>query len=363
MLREHRGKTAVGLVVTVGLLWWVLRDVSATEVFRELGTANPWLLGGAVVLATFSFVLRAMRWRVLLLPTHSVTRFDSRFGATCIGFTVNNLLPARLGEFARAISLARCERIGVGASFASLVVERVFDGLVLAFFLFGTISLPEFPLGESATASLVRRTANLGAISFGVALAVLWLAARRPERAISIFRRSIGRLLGARLRRRAVELLRSFMQGLGSLKQPAVFVRALAWSVVVWLNLAASMWLGLLAFDIREPGFAGAMFLQSLIAFAVAAPSSPGFFGPFEFSARIGLGVWGIRSASIVSFVTSYHVLTFLPVTVIGLWYIRRFGLTWSEMSRSEALVGSGEGTGATGTDAAAASDRARGTL
>lgn len=344
-MREHRGKTAAGLVITVGLLWWVLRDVSAAEVIHELRAADPWLLGGAVLLATFSFVLRAMRWRVLLLPAHAGSRFDSRFGATCIGFTVNNLLPARLGEFARAIALARSESIGIGASFASLVVERVFDGLILAFFLLVTISLPDFPLGEGTTASLVRRTANLGAIGFGVAFALLWLAARKPDVAIGAFRGSIGRLLGARLRQRALSVLESFIQGLGSLRQPAVFVKALAWSAVVWLNLSASVWLGLLAFDIREPGFTGAMFLQSLIAFAVAAPSSPGFFGPFEFSARIGLGAWEIGSARIVSFATSYHILTFLPVTLIGLWYIRRFGLTWAEMGRSEELFESGDGT------------------
>jgi glycosyltransferase 2 family protein len=74
-----------------------------------------------------------------------------------------------------------------------------------------------------------------------------------------------------------------------------------------------------------------------LIAFAVAAPSSPGFFGVFEAACRLGLGVWDIAPSRVVSFATSYHILTFIPVTLIGLWYLRRFGLSWEDVERGEA--------------------------
>jgi len=338
-VRGHAGKTVAGLLLTALLLWWVLRDVSVPDVWERVTQADPWYLAGCVLVATFSFVLRALRWRVLLAPAHPDTRFGPRFGATCVGFTVNNLLPARLGEFARAYALSRTETLNIGASVASLVAERVFDGLVLAFFLFATISLPEFPLGEGATATLVRRTANLGAIAFGAAFLVLWLAARHPQRSLALFERSVGRLLKPSLRGRTTRLVEGFLSGLGALRDTATFVRALLWSVVVWLNLSVSMWLGLLAFDITAPGLPGSIFLQAVVAFAVAAPSSPGFFGVFEAAARLGLGVYDVPPTDMVSFATSYHILTFIPVTLLGLWYIRRFGLTWSEMGRSEEIV------------------------
>lgn len=339
MVRGHALKSAVGLALTVLLLWWVLRDVSVAEVWDRVRQADPWLLTGAVVAATFSFVLRAARWRVLLRPRYPDTRFVPRFGATCIGFAVNNLLPARLGEFARAYSLSRTEGINIGASVASLVAERIFDGLVLAFFLFVTISLPGFPLGEGATALAVRRTANLGALAFGLAFFLLWLAARHPDRSIGLFERTLGRLFRPGLRERASRLVAGFLEGLGALHNTATFVQALLWSVVVWLNLSVSIWLGLLAFGIAAPGLTGAIFLQSVIAFAVAAPSSPGFFGVFEAAARLGLGVYDVPATDMVSFATSYHILTFLPVTILGLFYIRHFGLSWSEMGHSEEIV------------------------
>jgi len=130
-----------------------------------------------------------------------------------------------------------------------------------------------------------------------------------------------------------------FLAGLGSLHDTATFVKALGWSVVVWVNLSVSIWLGLLAFDITGPGLTGSIFLQSVIAFAVAAPSSPGFFGVFEAAARLGLGVYDVPVTDMVSFATSYHILTFLPVTLMGLWFIRHFGLSWSEMGHSEEIV------------------------
>jgi uncharacterized protein (TIRG00374 family) len=350
---RHRWKTVLGIAITVALLAWVLRDVSAQEVWHELRQSSPvWLLL-AVVLATLSFALRAIRWKILLEPVISETSFDSRFGAVCIGFAVNNILPARLGEFTRAFALTRMEPLPLSASIASLVVERILDGVVLAIFLFVTISLPGFPLGDGTTAELIRRTANIGAVVFGVGLGLLWLAARRPEATSRLFDRTVARWLPDRFAEKASRATASFVNGLGALASARVFVRALFWSFVVWIDLSLSVWAGLEAFDITGPGIAGSHFLQAVIAFAVAAPSSPGFFGVFEAAARVGLGPWNVSAARVVSFATSYHILTFIPVTLIGLWYLQRLGLSWSDVGRAGTQVEAEspkvvEGSGAT---------------
>ncbi len=333
-----RLKAAIGLLITVLLLWWVLRDVSPAEVWAELKAADPWLMIAAVVVATFSFVLRALRWRVLLEPRHEGTDFDTRFGATCAGFAANNVLPARLGEFIRAYVLASVARIPLGGSIGSLVVERVLDGLVLAVLLFTTILLPDFPLGESSAAELVQRTAIVGAIVFLAGFGLLWMAARRPAGTLVWWDRTLGRAVPHRLADRARGLVDSFVRGLGALSSTGVFVRALGWSIAVWLCLAASIWLGLLAFDITAPGFTGAIFVQAMIAFAVAAPSTPGFFGVFEAATRLGLGIWDVPEAAMVGFATSYHILTLIPVTVLGLLYLRRIGLRLTDVSRGGAV-------------------------
>ncbi len=336
MLKAHRLKTLLGLVITVALLAWVLRDVSAVAVLAELRAANVWLLAAMVIVATVPFLLRAFRWHVLLLPGFPNSSLGHRFAAVCIGFMTNNVLPARLGEFARAYSFTRIEPIPISQSIASLVVERVFDAVILGGFLVFTLSYGDFAARQTA---LVRGAGVTAGVLFGLALVLLWAMARWPRRTLNLVEQLVGRFLSPSLTERAVGILASFIRGLGALHDPWVFARALLWSAAVWLCIAASVWIGLLAFGIREPGFIGAMFVQAVIAFAVAIPSSPGFFGPFEAAARVALGAYGVDSVRIVSFATGYHILTFIPVTVLGIWYLYRLGIRWSEVEHSEELV------------------------
>lgn len=329
-----RVKVFIGLVITAALLWWVLRDVSFAEVAAEVREANPWWLAAAIVAATFNFVLRAMRWKVLLEPEHPGSSLDERFGATAAGVAANNLFPARMGELVRAFVLSRVATIPFGASVGSLVVERVLDGLVLISLLLGPLLLPGFPIGDPETAAFVHRVALLGSAAFVGGFFVLWLASRNPASAVRVWGATLGRLVPRRFAAGITHLVDTFVHGLGAVRRPAVLIRAVAWTYLVWFTVAASIWFSLLAFDITGPGFVGALFVQAVIAFAVAIPSTPGFVGVFEAGARIGLAPWDIPDSTIVSFATSYHILTFIPITLIGLWYLRRFGLKWSDVNR-----------------------------
>ena len=338
---RRRWQALLGVAITVALLWWTLRDVPLHEVWAHAVQADLWWLLATVATATLSFVPRALRWHVLLLPIHASTRFRSRFEAVCIGAMANNLLPMRLGEFARAYSFSRMEPVGTSAAFGSLVVERVFDGLVLASFLALGLALPGSPVaGNGGDAMMVRRLAGGAAAVFGGAAVGLWLLARFPAKILRLFEHTLGRLLSPDLTDRGVEVLGSFIDGLGSLHRPGVFLRTLAWTVAVWVMAALSIWFGLLAFDIGDPGLAGGLFLQALIGFAVAIPSSPGFFGPFEAASRVGLGFFGVEAARAVGFAGVYHVTTFLPVTLLGLLFMHRLGLRLKELERSEEMVG-----------------------
>ena len=76
-----------------------------------------------------------------------------------------------------------------------------------------------------------------------------------------------------------------------------------------------------------EAPLSAAFFLQSLLAFAVAAPSAPGFFGPFEAATKVALAVYGIDNTLAVSYALGYHILGWIPITVIGFWYLAKMGL------------------------------------
>ena len=331
---KRRITVFVGILVSIALLFYALRDVSADELLRHVGDADPWLLLAATVVATLTFHLRAIRWQVLLRASDGHLPFGSRYAAVCIGFMANNVLPGRLGEFARAYSLSRIEPVSLSASLASLVVERLLDAIVLMVFL-----VPAFFLGgvDEAASRTLRDFFTVAVILVSLALVTFGLLVRFPGRFLRLAKTWSHRLGPDRVADRVTEILAAFVDGLGALRNAHVFARAMLWSFAVWGWNALSFYLGFLAFDIRSPGFEGALVLQTTIGFAVAIPSTPGFFGPFETAARLALELHQIEPARIISFAAGYHILTFLPITILGIWYMRRLGISRREFGRRGA--------------------------
>lgn len=338
-------QTVLGLAVSLLLLYWVLHDVSFTELWAHIRDADIGLLALSIAIQTALFLVRAARWKIFLKPALERPSFYSRFASTCIGFMANNLLPARVGEFARAYALSRSQPITVSASFGSLVVERLFDGLTLAAFLAAPLFLPGFRLAPGLGDQIVSKVAVVLLIFGGVAVALLVLI-MRPDLAGRLFRASLGRLLPVRAADKIADVMKSFIGGLGSMRRLDLVVAGFAWSFAHWLGGALALYVGMLAFGITEPGYLGAVFLQAVNAFLVSIPSSPGFFGPFEAGVRLALAPFGVPASQAVSFAAAFHIGSFTPVTLLGLYYLSRLGLSWGEVGHSEELVeGNGQGS------------------
>lgn len=335
---RHHLRTAVGVVLSLLLLIWVLRDVSISEVLHELGSADPLLFSLAILATMVGFWFRAVRWGILLLPLHPALPFRPRFAATVIGFAANNLLPARVGEFARALSLSKLTTVGTGAAFATLVIERMLDGLVVVGLLFVSMSMASFPeVGSIGGVDPRAAALTIAVVVGGMAILMVALVAA-PGRVLRLAE-TLVRVFPPRFRRPLLAALNSFLAGLTVLRSPRLFAVSLVWAIAQWLFLATSFVLAFRAFGITEVDFWGAVFLQSLIGLAVAIPSSPGFFGPFEAAAKIGLGFWGVAPEKAVSFAVGFHIGGFIPVTLIGIYYLWRLNLSWSEVKHSEEAV------------------------
>lgn len=337
--------TAVGLVLSLLLIYWALHDVSFQELWDHLRAADLPLLLLAIGVQTSAFLIRALRWRVFLRPAIAQPSYRARFASTCIGFMANNLLPARVGEFARAYALSRVQPISVSASLGSLVVERIFDALILAALLAAPLLIPGFAAGALSGDRFGSRLALVIVLFGGLAL-VLGTLIRKPELVITLFEKTVGRILPHRLSERMTEVMGSFIAGLGALRSPALIAAGVFWSVVHWAWAGLAYFFGLLAFDITRPGYLGALFLQSVNAFAVAIPSSPGFFGPFEASVRLALTPFDVAPSRAASFAIAFHIGAFLPVTLLGLYYVGRLGLSWTEVEHSEEIVEGAEASG-----------------
>jgi uncharacterized protein (TIRG00374 family) len=309
-----------------------------------IAEADPLLLFFSAVLATFVFWIRAWRWKSILEPVLPDSPFRSRFAATTIGFMGNNLLPMRIGEFMRAYALSRLEPVPVVSAFTSLVIERLLDAVFIVSFLFISMVLPGFP-GFGVEGTIYTTAARGVAVFVIVAFLLLGSFVIWPTPAVRMTEALAARLPRA-VRRPLVDSLEAFLAGAGILRRPRLVSRALAWTVVLWLVNAFSIWLAFHAFGM-DLAFTAALFFQSILALAISVPSPPGFFGPFELAAKVVLAdMWGMDAAHAIAMAGGFHIVGFIPVTVIGIYYARLIAVAARANGRGDHRNGRGATTG-----------------
>lgn len=328
---------AAGLALTALLLAWVLHDVRPAVVLAHARRADPLWLAAAVLVATVTFPLRTIRWRLILRDVDGQRLpWAPLWHATAVGFMANNLLPARAGEFARAYVAKRQLALRFTTALASIGVERVFDGLLLVALMALAIAAPSFPRQATIEGTPVAGIATAVALAFGAVLVVALVAVHRPAFWTAALGRAARRLLPARIADRAVSVVDGLLAGLAVLRSPGRFAGVVAWSVVLWVVNAASFALCFRAFGIAVPAEA-ALLLQGMIALGVAIPAAPGFWGLFEAAARVTLTLYGIEAEQAVSYAVTYHLTTFLPITLLGLYSQSRVHVRLGELRRVQA--------------------------
>ena len=309
----------MGLAVTAGFLVWAVRGVDLRDVWAGVRQANLLLVLLAAGVATLTFPLRTVRWRVLLRAEDGAPyRLRPLWNATAIGFMANNLLPARAGEFARAWIASRELPVRFTTSLASIGVERVFDGLMMLALMAVAIAVPSFPSHATVYGTPLSHIATAMAIGFGAALVVAFLVALRPEPWLAVLDRAAGLVLPTRIATRVRSMADGLVAGLAVLKSPARFAAVIGWSLALWLVNAAAFALCFRAFHLPVPA-EGALLLQGLIGFAVAIPAAPGYVGVFEIATKLTLQFYGIDATLALAYAFAFHLAGFVPITVLGL--------------------------------------------
>jgi glycosyltransferase 2 family protein len=316
----------LGLVISALALWWTLRDVHLREVLEHVRRGNLWLMLLSTIAATGIFPLRARRWRPILHRVLPNARFGPLWRATAIGMMASNVLPARVGEVARAFALSReVRRIPFTSAFASVAVDRVFDGVVVLLLMFVATLDPRFRDGATIAGQPASYWVGAGAVFIAAVVAALYVMVFFPSRIIWLFE-VITRRAPDRVTQTGRQVLIAFSSGLGVLRSPGLFAAVFAWTLLHWLLNAFAFWLMFKAVGIDSP-FSAALFLQGIIAIGVAIPAAPGFFGLFEAFGKAGLRIYGVPEDLAVAWAFTFHFLSFIPITAIGAWYFIRMGM------------------------------------
>lgn len=319
-------KTLAGLVVSAIFLYFAFREVDSAVLFQALREADYRYLIPVVIIIILSMWFRAVRWHYLLKSVKKIGLWNL-FSALSIGLMANNILPARLGEFVRAVVIGRKENISKSSSFATIVVERVFDGLTVLTFLGIILILDLFSFPQ-----VLREAAWLTVIFYFVAIVFLVLIKFRRETAFSVVSFAVRPLPGA-IGRKIMVLLDSFVGGLMILNNGWDLFRVMILSFLVWISNIIVIWLLFISFDFSLPFYA-AVVLFVIIAIGVMIPSAPGFVGTIQYCCVLGLGFFGVGQSQALSYSIIYHMGVFIPITGLGLLCILLEGLSFSDVRR-----------------------------
>ena len=328
---------ALGILLSAGFLYFAFRGIEPQKVVEHVRGANVALLVLAAVVATCTFPLRARRWRPILDPIEPSIPFAPLWSATVIGMMINNVVPARAGEFARAYALSRTTRVSFPAAFASLAVDRLFDAVVIFGLMFLAMLDPSFPRGAQVLGRPVASFALGGVVLVAGMLVAMYVMVLFPGRVLALYE-AVARRIIPRLEEKGRAALVAIVNGMSVLRTPSRFAAVLWWTVLHWLCNALAFWIAFRAVGITAP-FSAALFLQGLIAVGVAAPQAPGFFGVFELLGQKGLGLYGVAPDAAVTWAISYHALSYIPITLIGAWYFVRAGLSMQDLGGAERAV------------------------
>ena len=326
--RKIAGPT-LGVALSVLFLWFALYRVQLDQVLDALRAADYRLVALAVLCTFSSYVFRTLRWGRFLLPQKRIP-ISRLYPVLVIGFALNNIFPGRPGEFARAISLGQREGLPKTLGLATIVVERVMDGLTLIA-IFAIISLGFDLPGWGRNAELV------SIAIFLVALAALVLLLWRQQWAAAILGRVV-RFLPSRLGDRLSRMFESFVLGLHALRSPRDVLAISSYSLGAWLCEAAHYFLILSAFGIlpslRERAL-GAAFVLVIVNLSIAIPAAPGGVGAFEWAGRLALGVFGVVAERAIPAVLVAHTVQYLLVTGLGVLFTAREGVRLTQAVES----------------------------
>ena len=326
---------ALGIMISVALLWWALHGVHFDEVWSALRRSNIPLFLASSAVATAVVPVRARRWRPILDPVAHHLPLGMLWRATAIGVMINNVAPARVGEPMRAFALTReTSRVTFPAAFASIAVDRLFDGLAILILTLIAMLAPSFPRDARVGNVSAVRWAAFGLVLMLALMVVLYTIVFFPAWLIRVYE-SVARRVAPKLVAPGRRVLQAFADGLRVLRHGPRFLAVFGWAMLLWLMNAFAFWLAFRAVGITA-SFSTALFVQGVVGIGVAVPSAPGFFGVFEVAAIIGFAVYGMPRDVAVTWAIGYHIMSFIPITLIGMWYFARLGLHLKDVRAAE---------------------------
>src|SRR5215207_8551225 len=319
--RRARLRAALGYTLAAACLVWVLHDYDFHDLLRRVAGMNLWLVAAAICCDVLSYVCQGARWWLLLRPFDSVS-VRRATQAVYAGLFTNEVMPMKPGDLVRAYLVSRWMSVRLVTVAATILVERLFDGVWLAA---GTLLAVSF-------LPLPRKLVEAGDV-FGVAVLILLVlfiftafggggaaagegGIGRAGQDAAVSEVPEGESAGRRISRQVSALLARLRVELRSIGRTREAPLALALSLAMVLLQALSFWLVMRAYGLRLPLMAGA----------------PANVGTYQFFTVLGLTMFGVEKPAAVGFSLVVFALLTVPLWAIGFWALGRSGVTLTDV-------------------------------
>jgi uncharacterized protein (TIRG00374 family) len=325
-----------GVLVSAGALYFAFRNVPLSELFDYLASINYFWVLPAVMVTVFSFMLRAVRWQIILESTRRIS-FWRAFHPMMIGFMINCVLPGRLGEVARPVILHKEEKVPVTTGLATVVTERVFDIciLILLFMLTAgsleispdqNVASGTYQLNEETLQTVFNNLLKVGAVllagiaifSVGKARALIYSTILRTPALFFFAGQTFKDAIRKRICEPIINILKNIAEGFALIRYPRRFVLCAGYSALIWGLQVCSYYL----FSLGSPGVNLTYFeitaMLVIICFFISLPSVPGWWGLWEAGGVFALSLFGISAQDAAGYTLANHAIQVIPVILIG---------------------------------------------
>lgn len=352
----------VGILISAFCTWLFARKIEWHQLGRAFWDANYIYLLPATAAVLLSYVVRAIRWQILLQPIKKVS-FMSLFSVTSIGFMANCILPARAGEVIKPTIIGKKENIKVPATLATVLMERVFDIvslIIFAIIIFAILPVPSAttqkehsnpmvvssieahdagssnPHTKSTMQTIVKlkKTAKTLIIPLSFIIVLGFILAKYPNKVKEWLGKHLS-MLPARISERLIAFVEHFISGFEILKNKAEVIQVSLLTAAIWILVVLEAYFISFSFNLSLP-FLGACVVTIFIAFAVALPQAPSFIGVFHIATQTSLNLFGVGLSSSQSYAIILWAVGVFPITVLGLFFLWHEGLALRNVAKIE---------------------------
>ncbi|NQU83854.1 MAG: flippase-like domain-containing protein [Parcubacteria group bacterium] len=321
-----------GIIISVVSLVIVFRKVDIYlfwDILKEIKLI-PFVL--MMVLYLFGFLVRGIRWRIVLRPIKNIS-WKRTTAFITIGYMANNILPARLGEFVRAFVTGKKEGISKVAVFGSMVVERVFDGLILLGIFSATALLANF---SPEYAGIIKKVGITGGIIFATALICI-LFARLKRSWVEEPVKKLTSFFPLKIKNKVDEVVKNLIDSTFFLKLDRSLLFFLFLSVGVWVSEGLMFLVALYALNLPI-SLVVAFFAVSFTSLGLAVPSAPAYVGLFQGLVLMVFSFFGLDSNSALAYSVINNIVMVVPTTILGLIFLNMYGESIWKLSEKEKL-------------------------